>query len=78
MDDTDTATTFFFATDGKTYSCLSILIFVIWANVERFSNSSIYVLQRPSSSAERDFTNAVLNMGGSDEGNDCGNDNDAA
>jgi hypothetical protein len=35
-------------------------------------------LQRPSSSAERDFTNAVLNMGGFDEGNDCGNDNDAA
>jgi glyoxylate utilization-related uncharacterized protein len=76
MDDTDVATTFFFATDGKTYLCLSILTFVIRVNVEQLSNSSIYVLQRPSSSVGRNFTDAVLNMGGSGEGDSSGNGND--
>jgi hypothetical protein len=43
-------------------------------NVERLSNSSIYILQRSSSrrdaSAGRDFTDVVLNMAGSGNGND--------
>jgi hypothetical protein len=78
LDDTDAAVTFFFTTDGKTYSCLSIVTFVIRANVERFANSSIYVFKQPSSSVGRDFTDAVLNMGGSDEGNGSGNRNNAA
>jgi hypothetical protein len=40
------------------------------------ANASIYVLQRPSSSTGRDFTNTILNMGGSSEGDDGGNGND--
>jgi hypothetical protein len=36
--------------------------------IERLAYSSIYVLERPSSSARRDFIDGVLNMGGSSEG----------
>jgi hypothetical protein len=43
-------------------------------NVERLSNSSIYILQRSSScrdaSVGRDFTDVVLNMAGSGNSND--------
>jgi hypothetical protein len=81
MDDTGTLTTFFFVTGGKgPYhgECLLILIFVIWALVERLSNSSIDFLQRPSSSARRDFADVILNVGGSGEGDGGGNDIDAA
>jgi hypothetical protein len=46
------------------------------ANVERLSYSSIIVFKRPSS-ARCDFTDAVLNMGGSDEGDGGGTSNDA-
>jgi hypothetical protein len=35
-------------------------------------------LKRHSSSVERDFTDAVLNMGGSGEGDDGGTGNDPA
>jgi hypothetical protein len=42
------------------------------------ANSSIYVLQRPSSSAGRNFADTVLNMGGSGEDDEGGNRNDAA
>jgi hypothetical protein len=44
------------------------------------SNDSLtrpFVFKRPSSSVERDFTDAVLNVGGSDEGDGGGTDNDA-
>jgi glyoxylate utilization-related uncharacterized protein len=81
MDDTDTTvtTTFFFSTDGKIYSCiLSIVTFVIRANVEQLTNSSIYVFKQPSSSVERDFTDAILNVRGSGEGDRDGTGNDTA
>jgi hypothetical protein len=55
---------------------LSIVTFVIPANVEQLANSSIYVFKRPSSSAGCDFTDAVLNMRGFGEGG--GTNNDAA
>jgi hypothetical protein len=55
---------------------LSIVTFVIRANVEQLANSCIYVFKRPSSSAGRDFTDAVLNVGGSGEGDDGGTGND--
>jgi hypothetical protein len=77
VDDTDAATTIFFATDGKTYYCLSILTFVIQDNVEQ-SNSSIYVFKRSSLSTGPDFTDAVLNVGGSGEGDSGDNGKDAA
>jgi hypothetical protein len=75
LDNTDAAAavTFFFATDGKTYSCLSIRHPGIQANIKRLANSSIYVYKRPSLSAGHNFTDAILNVGGSDEG---GNGND--
>ncbi len=57
---------------------LSIVPFLIRANVECLAYSSIYVFKRPSSSVRRDFADTVLNVGGSDEGNGGGNDNDAA
>ncbi len=78
MDDTDATvtTTFFFSTDGKIYSCiLSIVTFVIRANVEWLTNLSIYVFKRPSSSAGHVFINLVLNMRGSDEGEGGGTGN---
>jgi hypothetical protein len=78
VDNIDAATTFFFITDGKTYSCLSSVTFVIRVNVERLANSSIYAFKRPSSSAGHDFTDAVLNVGGSSDGDSGGNSNDAA
>jgi hypothetical protein len=78
MDYTDNAATFFFTTDGKTYSCLSIVTFIIRANIKCLANSSIYVFKQPSSSVGRDFVDAVLNVGGSNEGNGGGNGNDAA
>jgi hypothetical protein len=77
VDDTDAANTFF-ATDDKTYLCLSILTFIIWVNIERLSNSSIYVLQWPSSSAGHEFADVILNMVGSGEVDDGGNGNDGA
>jgi hypothetical protein len=61
------------------HSCLlSIIPFVIRANVECLAYSSIYIFKHPSSSAGRDFINGVLNMGGSDECEDGGTGNDAA
>jgi hypothetical protein len=76
VDDTDAATTFFFTTDAKTYSCSSILIFVILANIDRLYNSSIYVLQRSGSrhdtAARHNFVDTILNTGGSNS-----DDNDA-
>jgi hypothetical protein len=72
--------TFFFATDGKYLCLLSIVPFVIQANVERHAYSSIYVFKHLSSSARHDFIEEVQNMGGSDEGkgNDGGTCNDVA
>jgi hypothetical protein len=65
VDDTDVTTNFFFATNSKTYSCHSIV-------------TSIYVFKQPSSSVGRDFADAILNVGGSDEGDGGGNDNNTA
>jgi hypothetical protein len=45
---------------------------------QTFAYSSIYVFKCPSLSAERDFVDGVLNMGGSDEGEGGGTGNDAA
>jgi hypothetical protein len=57
------------------HSCLlSIVPFIIRANVERLAYSSISVFKRPSSSARREFVDRVLNMGGSDEGVGGGDD----
>jgi hypothetical protein len=56
---------------------LSIVLFIIRANVERLAYSSIYVFKRPSSSVECDFIDRVLNMGGSGEGGSGGTGNDA-
>jgi hypothetical protein len=53
---------------------LSVVTFIIQANVERLACSSIYVFKHPSSSAGRDFAITVLNMGGSDEGSGTNND----
>jgi hypothetical protein len=44
---------------------LSIVPLIIRANVEHLAYSSIYVFKRPSSSVGRDFTDGILNMGGS-------------
>jgi hypothetical protein len=57
---------------------LSIVPFVIQANVERLAYSSIYTSKRPSSSAGRDFVDGVPNMGGSGEGEGDGTDNNVA
>jgi hypothetical protein len=80
VDDTDAAATasFFFATDGKTFVPFWIVTFVIWANVEWLANSFIYVFKWTSSLAECNFIDAVLNVGGSGEGEGGGTDNDAA
>jgi hypothetical protein len=37
-----------------------------------------FAFKQPSSSARRNFTDAVLNVGGSGEGNGGGNDNNVA
>jgi hypothetical protein len=47
---------------------LSIVPFVIRVNAKHLAYSSIYVFNRTSSSARRDFTDGVLNMGGSARG----------
>jgi hypothetical protein len=71
-------TTFFFATDGKSFvPILSIVTFIIQANVECLAYSSIYVFKCPSSSAGREFVDGVLNMGGSSEGEGGGTGSDA-
>jgi hypothetical protein len=60
------------------YLCLlSIVLFVIRANVKRLAYSSIYIFKRPSSSVV-DFTDGVLYIGGSGKGEGSGTDNDAA
>jgi hypothetical protein len=57
------------------HSCLlSIVPFIIRANVERLAYSSISVSKRHSSSTRREFIDGALNMGGSDEGEGGGND----
>jgi hypothetical protein len=61
------------------YLCiLSIVPFIIQANVERLAYLSIYIFKRSSSSVRCDFTDRVLNMGGSDEDEGAGIGNDAA
>jgi hypothetical protein len=57
---------------------LSIVWFVIRANIERLAYSSIYVFKRLSSSAGCHFAGGVLNMGGSGEDEGGGTGNDAA
>jgi hypothetical protein len=60
------------------HSCLlSIIPFVIRVNVECLAYSSIYVFKRHSSSAEHDFIDEVINMGGFNEGEAGGTSNDA-
>jgi hypothetical protein len=55
VDDIDAAATFF-ATDSKSFvPILSIVPFVIQANVERLAYSSIYVFKHPSSSVGHEF-----------------------
>jgi hypothetical protein len=79
MDDPDVAaaTTFFFATGGTSFvPILSIVPFVICANVECLAYSSIYVFKCHSLSTGHEFVDGVLNMGGSDEGEDGGTGND--
>jgi hypothetical protein len=62
-----------------THLCLlSIVPFLIRANVECLTYSSIYVFKRPSSSVGHDFVDGVLNMGGSGEGKGGGTGNDTA
>jgi hypothetical protein len=56
---------------------LSIALFVMRANIERLTYSSICVFKHHSSSAGRDFVDGVLNMGGSGEGEGDGTGNDA-
>jgi hypothetical protein len=69
------AVTFFFATDGKSFvPILSIVPFIVQANVECLTYSSIYVFKRPSLSAGREFIDGILNKGGSGEGGGTGND----
>jgi hypothetical protein len=55
---------------------LSIVTFVIRANIELLANSSIYVFKQPSLSVGHDFASAVLNVGGFGEGDDGGTGND--
>jgi hypothetical protein len=75
VDDADAALTFF-TLHGKSFvHILSIIPFIIRANVEHLAYLSIYVFKHPSSLAGCEFIDGVLNMGGSDEGG--GTDNDA-
>jgi hypothetical protein len=78
MDDIDVAAaaTFFFTTDVSHLCLLSIIPFVIQANVERLAQLSIYVFKHSYLSVGRDFIDGILNMGGSgeDEGGGTGND----
>jgi hypothetical protein len=70
------AATVLFATDSKLFmSIISIVPFVIRANVECLTYSFIYAFKIPSSSARHEFINGVLNMGGSgeDKGSRTGN-----
>jgi hypothetical protein len=77
-DPTVLATMTFFATDGKSFvPILSIVTFVIQANVECLTYSSIYVFKHPSSSVGHEFIDGVLNMGGSSEGEGGGTGSDA-
>jgi hypothetical protein len=77
-DPTVLATMTFFTTDGKSFvPILSIVTFVIQANVECLTYSSIYVFKRPSSSVGHEFIDGVLNMGGSSEGEGGGTGSDA-
>jgi hypothetical protein len=77
MDDTDAAATFF-ATDDKSFvPILSIVPFVIRANVECLAYSSIYVFKCPSSTGH-EFVDGVLNIRGFDEGESGGTSNDAS
>jgi hypothetical protein len=78
MDDLDiTTAATFFATDGKSFvPILSIVPFIIQANVECLTYSSIYVFKYHSSIG-REFIDGVLNMGGSGEGEGGGTGNDA-
>jgi hypothetical protein len=55
---------------------LSIVPFVIRANVEQLTYSSIYVFKHPSSSVGRDFIDGVLNMAGFSEADGGGTGND--
>jgi hypothetical protein len=55
---------------------LSIVPFVIQANIELLTYSSIYVFKYPSSSAGHNFVDRVLNTGGSDEVEGGGTSND--
>jgi hypothetical protein len=73
MDDIDVAAAATFSSPPTVthLSLLSIVLFVIRANVERLAYSSIYVFKHPSSSVRRNFINRVLYMGGSGEG-ECG------
>jgi hypothetical protein len=57
---------------------ISIILFVIRANAERLTYSSIYVFKRPSSSVGRDFVDGILNMGGYGEGEGGGTGYDTA
>jgi hypothetical protein len=54
---------------------LSIVPFIIRANVDRLAYSSIYVFKCPSSSVGLDFVDRVLNMGGFGEGEGGGTGN---
>jgi hypothetical protein len=57
------------------HSCLlSIVPFIIRANVKCLAYSSISVFKRPSSSARHEFIDGALNMGGFGEGEGSGND----
>jgi hypothetical protein len=77
MDDTDAAVTFF-ATNGKSFvPILSIVPFVIRANVECLAYSSIYVFKHPSLLAGCKIVDGVLYMGGSGNGEHYGTGNDA-
>jgi hypothetical protein len=72
------AATFFFTTDGKTFVPPFNCYIRNRANAERLPNSSMYLFKRPSSWAGRDFTDAVLNVGGSSEGGGGSTDNEVA
>jgi hypothetical protein len=80
VDDTDNAAaaTFFFPTDESHLCLLSIVPFVIRANVKCLAYSYIYDFKCPSSSVGREFIDGVLNMGGSDKGEGGGTGNDVS
>jgi hypothetical protein len=82
MDDTDatTTTTFFFATDGKSF--LPIFNCFI-RNTSKCQTTCLlihYVFKHPSSSARHHFVDGVPNMGGSGkgEGDGSGTSNNVA